>query len=260
MMSPSAAVSGWPAMPEEPVAYVQVSDYLGLLLRRTDTVGPTCPSCHTVNRGRALHCRACGESMPSTIDDQVENLLAHHASEKTDDPDASALGNVLRLALVPSLVLFAAFVAWYATRMESRVRFEPSAMALSTPAATVVPQSAQVTQGDRARLATFDSRTHNGETKIQPGRDEPQVKNDDEPVAQPSAASTFSPRKSRRPLRAAALNPDPLAACRSRNFLARAVCVNARCAEPRAARWSECREALRQRRIDEARRNPTLVG
>ena len=260
MMSQSAAVSGWPAMPEEPVAYVRVSDYLGMLLRRTDVVGPTCPSCHTVNGGRALHCRACGESVPSTIDDQVENARAHDASEKADDPDVRALNNVLRLALAPSLVLFAAFVAWYATRMESGVRFEPSATAVSTPAATVVTHAALASQGDRSRVATFESRTHNGDTEIQPGRDGPQVDNDVEPVAQPSAASTFSKRKSRSQWKAAALEPDPLAACRKRNFLARAVCVNARCAEPRASRFGECREALRQRRIDEARRNPTLLG
>jgi len=48
---------------------------------------------------------------------------------------------------------------------------------------------------------------------------------------------------------------DLLAPCRGFNFVARAVCINDKCAERRHAADSQCAEPLRRRRIDEARRN-----
>ena len=260
MNSQTHAVSGWPERPEEPVAYLQVTDFVRMLRRRTDVVGPTCPSCHTVNRGRVPPCRACGESMPSRIDERIEDPPAPDASDKAGFPEARALRSVLRLTLGPSLVLFVAFASWYAFRTESRTRYEPSASTMSIRAASVMPHAAPPPKGDPLRVAVVDAGAISLDVKTQPRLEEPQTKNDDEPVVRPSTATTFSPQKSANRPRAARLEPDPLAACRSRTFLARAVCVNARCAEPRASRFGECREALRQRRIDEARRNPTLLG
>ncbi|MEJ8851973.1 hypothetical protein [Variovorax rhizosphaerae] len=51
-----------------------------------------------------------------------------------------------------------------------------------------------------------------------------------------------------------------LAKCDELNFFARAMCVNRTCAEPSAARASSCAQPIRQRRLDEARRDPTLAG
>jgi hypothetical protein len=52
----------------------------------------------------------------------------------------------------------------------------------------------------------------------------------------------------------------PLAQCAGLNFILRAVCTNNRCAQPSARRSVQCVEPLRQRRLDEARRNPLLLG
>jgi hypothetical protein len=52
----------------------------------------------------------------------------------------------------------------------------------------------------------------------------------------------------------------PLAQCAGLNFIFRAVCTNNRCAQPTARRSMQCAEPLRQRRLDEARRNPLLLG
>ncbi|RST48987.1 hypothetical protein [Variovorax sp. MHTC-1] len=52
----------------------------------------------------------------------------------------------------------------------------------------------------------------------------------------------------------------PLAQCAGLNFIFRAVCTNNRCAQPSARRSTQCAEPLRQRRLDEARRNPLLLG
>ncbi|MGO4396361.1 hypothetical protein AB4Z46_33945, partial [Variovorax sp. M-6] len=157
MNSQIHAVSGWPERPEEPVAYLQVSDYVRMLLRRTDVVGPTCPSCHTVNRGRLLHCRACGASMPSRIDEKIEDPPAPDASDKASFPEANALRSVLRLTLGPSLVLFVAFASWYAFRTESRTRYESSASTMSIRAASVVPRAAPSSKGIPLRVAVVDA-------------------------------------------------------------------------------------------------------
>jgi hypothetical protein len=83
------------------------------------------------------------------------------------------------------------------------------------------------------------------------------------PPAQAAAADGSAPTRTRKvaaqtaPSRA---ERDPLAACSGSNFFARAICVNSRCADPRSAHLGQCREAIRQRQIDEARRNPNLMG
>ena len=48
--------------------------------------------------------------------------------------------------------------------------------------------------------------------------------------------------------------------CGDRDFLSRAICMNKRCAESDIAPSASCVSALSQRRLDEARRNPLLVG
>jgi len=53
---------------------------------------------------------------------------------------------------------------------------------------------------------------------------------------------------------------DPLASCRPLNFFARAICMNDTCAQRQFARHSACGTVLAQRRVDEARRNPTLLN
>ena len=51
-----------------------------------------------------------------------------------------------------------------------------------------------------------------------------------------------------------------LASCGSLNFISRAICMNNACAQPALGRSRSCADAVRQRRIDEARRNPMLMG
>ena len=52
----------------------------------------------------------------------------------------------------------------------------------------------------------------------------------------------------------------PVAKCTPLSFVIRAVCMNYACAQPSVRRSLQCVEPLRQRRIDEARRNPLLLG
>ncbi|MBT2301229.1 hypothetical protein J7E70_12235 [Variovorax paradoxus] len=52
----------------------------------------------------------------------------------------------------------------------------------------------------------------------------------------------------------------PLAKCTGLSFIFHAVCTNYACAQPSARRSPQCAEPLRQRRLDEARRNPLQLG
>ncbi len=66
-----------------------------------------------------------------------------------------------------------------------------------------------------------------------------------------STARVASPRQA---------SSSPLAHCVGFNFFERAICLNNRCAQASGANHPECAEILRQRRLDEARRNPTLIN
>jgi hypothetical protein len=69
-----------------------------------------------------------------------------------------------------------------------------------------------------------------------------------------------SARATSAPLLARAGVRGPLAKCTALSFVFRAVCTNYACAQPSARRSLQCAEPLRQRRLDEARRNPLLLG
>ena len=53
---------------------------------------------------------------------------------------------------------------------------------------------------------------------------------------------------------------DPLAMCHGRDPFTRAICMNNSCAQRASASHPGCANVLRQRRLDEARRNPTLLN
>ncbi|SDD25000.1 hypothetical protein SAMN05444679_1095 [Variovorax sp. CF079] len=95
-------------------------------------------------------------------------------------------------------------------------------------------------------------------------------KADTEPLAVVAERSRAAPGKTPRrsssahasaaPLLARAGARGPSAKCTGLSFVFRAVCMNYACAQPSARRSLQCVEPLRQRRLDEARRNPLLLG
>ncbi|AVQ82900.1 zinc ribbon domain-containing protein [Variovorax sp. PDNC026] len=54
--------------------------------------------------------------------------------------------------------------------------------------------------------------------------------------------------------------PEPLAQCGDRNFIARAQCMAAQCLKAEYKAHSQCEAVRRQQRIDEEKRNPTLIN
>jgi len=53
---------------------------------------------------------------------------------------------------------------------------------------------------------------------------------------------------------------DPLAVCGDRNFIAKAQCMAAQCLKPEYKPHAQCEAVRRQQRIEEEKRNPTLVN
>lgn len=54
--------------------------------------------------------------------------------------------------------------------------------------------------------------------------------------------------------------PEPLAQCGDRNFIARAQCMAAQCLKAEYKAHAQCEAVRRQQRIDEEKRNPTLIN
>jgi hypothetical protein len=260
-MTTQSAVSAWPAAPEASVAYVEISDYFGMIFHR-DVTAASCPSCHTVNRGRVTRCRACGEAMPSAVDEQIEAPLPRGANSKADLflSNSRPLRNVLLLVLAPAVLLSSAFVGWQMSRAASTTLSEPARLVQAHPIAPNAPLPALGLRKQLQEIAMTTPEASPSVTNVAPWPEEPAVKSGDYSDGKVAAPSSFSTRKAQSRPRAVRVTSDPLAACRSQGFFARAICINTRCAEPGASRFGQCRQAIRQRKIDEARRNPTLMG
>jgi hypothetical protein len=62
------------------------------------------------------------------------------------------------------------------------------------------------------------------------------------------------------PSQAPSAPADPLALCGDRNFIAKAQCMAAQCLKPEFKPHAQCEAVRRQQRIEEEKRNPTLIN
>jgi hypothetical protein len=70
------------------------------------------------------------------------------------------------------------------------------------------------------------------------------------------AATAAAPTPSQAP----SAPTDPMAICGDRNFIAKAQCMAAQCLKPEFKPHAQCEAVRRQQRIDEEKRNPTLIN
>jgi hypothetical protein len=261
----------WPVRPHA-VAYIQVDDFVELLFHDKASAFAACEFCRTVNYKGAARCRVCRGNLPARGEDDRREPGEQGPRNTATLSDLRLLANALLPVLLPPLLLFGAFGAWYQLRSQSPASAAVSAISLSSPAKNVegspVPTSAKRRSigGDVLKsIEISDPGTAGGEALSRlPGASRP-ANGHVGAVGRSPSASSSPPRSAPIPSRGKLSAPvhheqDLLAVCDGGNFLVRAICVNTRCAEPKAARLEQCREAVRQRRIDEARRNPTLVG
>lgn len=260
-MSTDSTIAVWPESVSQADVYVQVGDVVSLMLNRRGVAFGTCEFCQTVNHGGALRCRTCGGTLTSSHEEEdaaapvgrPEPATPH---ERRDASDARALCSALLLVLVPSLLLFTAFASWHQIRTAAKPPPQASA--------TVTLQGSQNAWSQPLNgLAAHDRHTM-GRAASSPSRLQPIAHESSESTAGTALQTTSKPSSSRPKATSSTSGRrgerDPLAACSGRHFIARAVCVNNQCAEPRMGQLPQCKEALRQRRIDESRRNPTLMG
>jgi hypothetical protein len=202
-------------------------------------------------------------------------------------PASHELTNLMVWVLAMPLVLFVGFTCWQQSRLhEGRSANLQSEQAASTVAAS--PQALADGSGAPARTAILQALPAIPLQSVLPvtqasaaGLDGARPGTNAAPTAVASIAAASEPREeiilgpatpanptnAARPshprLTMAALpgnGRDPTAGCEGEMFLLRAVCENRRCAEPQNAKHPRCLSVQHQRRIDEARRNPTLVG
>lgn len=208
--------------------------------------------------------------MPTGVDEQIDTSSPRHAARKGEllNSNYRPLRNVLFLVLTPAVLLSSMFVGWEMSRSASRTVPEVAQTARVARAQTVAPNLSpppSTLQAPRKlqEIALVTPERDRSEADAAPRPQESTVEAEDDDAGALSPRSSSSvPRKASNGSRSRAVRAtsDPLAACRDQVFFARAICINTRCAEPGASRFGQCRQALRQRKIDEARRNPTLVG
>jgi hypothetical protein len=248
------------------IAYGQLGILLELLWRGEETIFAKCDFCQTLNHRFALRCDACSGKLPAAYG--AARSLAQDAPTARWTPrgrpagrSAREMANVLVWVLAMPVLLFVGFVLWQQAWMKGAHTVSSPAESVATtvdaaPSASLPGAVAPLIVADPQALEAEGApdRTREAAASSRPAR-QAEAR---EPVA---AARRPSARHDRLPA-VAAWRPesDPTAACEGRMFFLRAICLNQRCAEPENARHPRCVAVVRQRLIDEARRNPTLVG
>ncbi|MEJ8827057.1 hypothetical protein WKW80_34540 [Variovorax humicola] len=254
------------------VEFSELGVMLELLWRGERTALAKCTFCRTLNHRSASHCAACASKLPAIYWDQSVVARNPPSTPTGVTPTRLPVGagghvrrelaNMLLWMLAIPLALFVGFVGWYTLHRGD----QPS------PASAVVAVSALPDGRAELTQTTSLAKTRKPESPggvgvtANPNKEIVMARADKQrmPVVAPTRAASPTPPPQaprwRIPRSAAPSATDPTASCNSEMFLLRAMCLNRQCAEPQNATHSRCIGVVRQRRIDEARRNPTLVG
>ena len=164
--------------------------------------------------------------------------------------------------LVVALLMIVAGWYGYGTR-KTPVAVEEAAPPVSEPAAAAVPA---VETPPAAPAAEPPAPAPEAEAPPTPTTTAPK------PTAKPRKQATVAappPNTSELPAPAVAAAPpppapapaaEPQAMCGDRNFIAKAQCMAAQCLKPEYKAHAQCEAVRRQQRIEEEKRNPTLIN
>lgn len=180
------------------------------------------------------------------------------------------------------LKVFARLVA-YETRLKHRQSTaQPTTESAPPPVGT--PAAAPVPKAEWRRFSTLVAATviafvvGGGMTRLQMPTAAPMAATasttapataPDAPVVVGAGLATPKQRPAARPIpsstvkairKATSGTPWAVARCTGLNFLSRAICMNDACARASLNRQPVCADAVRQRRIDDARRNPLMLN
>jgi hypothetical protein len=242
---------------------IAFGDLLDLARWRSQSPRSVCEACQTINLGSRRYCKGCTGRLP-----------AYYAtSENAALQQAARQGLVATQARRKPLVsgCMGAFLIAVAT-IAGLPLIESSPTNATTERAVLQPLAPIALQEQVAVPVTVQPEpTIHAAVEAAPepqssaAEEEEEAIVADSPVERPSKRAALVRRQAvsppqHVPLPGTQSASAQLARCDEMNFFARAMCVNRTCAQPSAARASSCAQPIRQRRLDEARRNPTLVG
>jgi hypothetical protein len=234
---------------------VQVGDLVEMWVRREPSDFAACEFCQTVNHRSDARCHTCGCPLPVRDDAELAPEPPVVREQAAPVSAVKSLTNVMRLALLPPLLLFVGL--WPAgTNRERRARRRsPRSPRPSRPRRIRTPQRTRaagagdlgLSEGEwrSCRAAAASSAAHE---EAEPHGRRPREQHADanaevaDPVgSRPRWSETPGRLQRQQLLRPCHLRQQPM-----------------RGSQERAS--DQCREAIRQRQIDEARRNPSLMG
>ena len=127
---------------------------------------------------------------------------------------------------------------------------ESPASAAMPPAAEAPPQGpAEAAPAAATNLKPPAAATNKPRKQALPAAPEARA-----PKSEPAAVAAPAPSQAAPP------SADPLAFCGDRNFIAKAQCMAAQCAKPEYKPHAQCEAVRRQQRLEEEKRNPTLIN
>ncbi len=287
-----SAISSSFITPRRPVAVAAfggLRELWMLFFQRGELSMPVvCAACQTINRRSAKVCKGCAGKMLAFY-----TAAGSDAAPSAGASIARALWARARALSVPArwktvacvagalMLFYAAFGLWYGMyasawppgRPASASPAAPASVSASASAQTSapLPPSAAAPAGPPRAAVVGDASPQfvaatGGELAGEPVQAPPWagLQPDDSRAfaqARPAAPRRTAPAPSRsRPPAARYAAAGPLALCGGLSFIARAVCTNNQCAQGTNALHPQCAQPLRQRRLDEARRNPTLFN
>lgn len=254
-----------PLRPSQPVAFGDLIDFARY--RRSRSTADVCDACNTINPASANFCKGCSGKMPAFYASTGDQSADRPVGQRT----AAAVRWFRGLAPVGDwtaallLMLCAAFGPWLVGAALI------GAMPPVASPAPQVPHATALAEAEAAALMTTLSQTDLPARSVAEAgtKAEPAVSTEvantavshatlRESPPPPSAVTPARVAPRAAPARAAPLGP--VAACEGLDFLSRAICMNNRCAKRALSSTAQCAPVNRQRRMDEARRNPQLAG
>jgi hypothetical protein len=248
------------------IAYGQLGILLELLWRGEETIFAKCDFCQTLNHRFALRCEACSGKLPAaygTARSYAQDAVPAAIVRAPARHRRRELANVLIWVLAMPTLLFIFFGLWQLSWLNGLHAATPAPTRVATVASRSAASSAVVAASApvaAASLAFADPQPPGAEWSQAPGRETAGATPAGRRADGRESPGASAPAARHDRLAAWRTESDPTAGCESRMFLLRAICLNQRCAQAQNARHPRCVAIVRQRMIDEARRNPTLVG
>ena len=243
-----------------------------LFLSRSGSMPVVCNDCQTLNGRAAKMCRGCAAKLPAYYAAAMTESAGSSSTPPVDEtarhPPLKGHWLTTAGASIGAIAMLVSF-GWVFERHEATpaqhttfmsAPLPPEATASSNRA--LLPLQVGGLSFADARpisLVSFSDEASAGRAAARPQRPEGAHSRVSESYGMPRhgpAPALPAPGRGRDVAHGTA--KDPAALCQSYSFVAKAICMTNSCAQPGMANHAQCRQVLAQRRVDEARRNPTL--